>query len=140
MIDLKLIEGPTLIKGLYNGNAELNSTPPGHLDIDFNGKDFAIYQNAEEVAQRVKARLYAIYGEWVFDPRLGLPRFGDGSVHDTSIPISKRVGIIRQYIASTAGVNEVTKFDVVVDNENKGLRVAYEANTIYGTIDGEETL
>lgn len=140
MIDFKLKEGPTLIKPLGNGNAELNSTPEGHLDFDFNGTDFALYTTAEEVAQRVKLRLYAIYGEWVFDPRLGLPNYDEGGIRDTRTPLTKRIAIIRQYIADTAGVEEVTRLDVVVDTETNGLRINYEAKTIYGNIEGDETL
>ena len=115
------------------------------LDSDnnlyFDGYDLALVSERDEVIQRVVGRLYSIYGEWVFDPRLGLPRFGEGGIHDASTPMVKRLAMLRRYIATTPGVKEVTNFDVVVDPPNHGVRVVFAATTVYDEpIEGEVNL
>lgn len=142
MIDLKLVTEHETYPTLGNGDASstFNTAPAGTMDLFFDGNDFAVQETLEEVTQRVRTRLYSIYGEWVFDPRLGLPTFDVGGVHDDSTPLIKRTAMIRRYIGTTRGVNQITKFDVVVDTENKAIRVAFEANTVFGALEIEETI
>jgi len=106
-------------------------------DRIYDGYDFVTVNQGAEVAQRVRVRLYSIYGEWIFDTRMGLPQFDEGGIHDMSIPHARKVAIIRRYIVQTEGVNNLTEFSVVIDSENKAMRVAYVANTVYGEVSDE---
>lgn len=110
----------------------------GNLVIE-NG-DFVIVTGREEIVQRIKSRFRTQYTEWTPDPRLGFPTVGQGGMFDSSTPLIFRLAMARKYIQDTDGVLVITKFDPVVDDETKGLRIGFEANTEEGEIALEITL
>ena len=106
--------------------------------LAFNGYDLLAVSETEEVAQRVRTRLLTLINSWEFEPRLGIPQIGDGSIRDNSLPRDKRVQMIRQYILATSGVRSLVVFTPIFDNENQGLRINYQALTVYNTVTDEE--
>ena len=110
------------------------------MDLDDNGKDFIAVGGAEEIVQRIRTRLLTSFGEWEFDRRLGFQYVGSGGMFDTSVPKTIRIAMIRKYIADTEGVEVVYKFDVVIDDENRAINVAFEAKTTEGIVTFNEEI
>jgi len=110
------------------------------MDLFDDGKDWATVEGGEEIAQRVKTRLYTILGEWKFDRRIGFAYHGEGGFFDSSVPEIVRLAVLRKYISDTFGIKTVDKFDAVVDDENKAINVAFEAKTTEGVLTFSEEI
>jgi hypothetical protein len=104
------------------------------MDMLIGKSDIKTVEGVEAIAQKIKMRIYTVYKEYKYDRRMGLPRQGEGGMFDSSTPLAVRLAMIRRYIYDTPGVLSINAFDALIDDENKGVRIAYEVNTSGGVV------
>ncbi len=97
--------------------------------------DLAVVSEGMEVAQNCKIRLLTIQGEDAFDFTIGIPWLFD--MFDPMVSQTKKERYIRQTITETTGIKNLLLFDVTIDNDKKEIKVEYQADTIFGTINVE---
>jgi hypothetical protein len=99
-------------------------------DMQF-GQGLANYAaNAEAVAQRVKARLQLLRGEWFLDTDAGVPYLTEIVGRPADLP--RAAALLKQAILDTEGVAELSAFDLALNRETRKLTVTATAATIYG--------
>lgn len=96
--------------------------------------DIALVQNAAMTSQDSKFSLQLIQGEAFDDNRLGMPWLTDMVSPQVSIAAKKQ--IIRDIIMTTPGAIELTKLEVVVDNESGIASAVFEGITDNGEVFG----
>ena len=92
--------------------------------------DIGIVENAAMTSQDSKFSLQLIQGEVFDDNRLGMPWLTDMVSPQVSIAAKKQ--IIRDIIMSTPGAIELTRLEVVVDNESGIASAVFEGITDNG--------
>lgn len=96
--------------------------------------DIGIVENAAMTSQDSKFSLQLIQGEVFDDNRLGMPWLTDMVNPQVSIAAKKQ--IIRDIIMSTPGAIELTRLEVVVDNESGIASAVFEGITDNGEVFG----
>lgn len=89
--------------------------------------DIGIVENAAMTSQDSKFSLQLIQGEVFDDNRIGMPWLTDMVSPQVSIAAKKQ--IIRDIIMTTPGAIEITRLDVVVDNESGIASAVFEGIT-----------
>ena len=89
--------------------------------------DIGIVENAAMTSQGSKFSLQLIQGEVFDDNRIGMPWLTDMVSPQVSIAAKKQ--IIRDMIMSTPGAIEITRLEVVVDNESGIASAVFEGIT-----------
>lgn len=89
--------------------------------------DIGIVENAAMTSQDSKFSLQLIQGEVFDDNRIGMPWLTDMVSPQVSIAAKKQ--IIRDVIMSTPGAIEITRLEVVVDNESGIASAVFEGIT-----------
>lgn len=87
------------------------------------GGDIALVDEAVEVKQHIRQRLYLFRGEWFLDETIGLPWFEYVFVKPYNAVVAE--GLIKAMILGTDGVSKLLNFDVAFD---KATRSAYYGN------------
>ena len=96
-----------------------------------NGK-IAMTKDGAEVMQSVLCRLRSFKGEWFLDTTAGMPWYQEVFTRPANLPsIEAR---IKAEILNTDGVDQLTRFAVVLDRTSRRLTVTFEAVTSYGEI------
>lgn len=96
--------------------------------------DIGIVENAVMTSQDSKFSLQLIQGEVFDDNRIGMPWLTDMVSPQVSIAAKKQ--IIRDIIMTTPGAIELTKLEVVVDNESGIASSVFEGITDNGGVFG----
>lgn len=96
--------------------------------------DVGIVENAAMTSQDSKFSLQLIQGEVFDDNRIGMPWLTDMVSPQVSIAAKKQ--IIRDIIMTTPGAIELTKLEVVVDNESGIASAVFEGITDNGGVFG----
>jgi len=107
-------------------------------DLAFNGEDFILVSESAEVVQSCSIRLRFVQTEWVFDFTLGIPWLDE--MFATEISYSRKRQWLVDTIQKTIGVNRLKEFKFDVDPVNRGALVEFEAETIYGVVNGSVSL
>ena len=89
--------------------------------------DIGIVENATMTSQDSKFSLQLIQGEVFDDNRIGMPWLTDMVSPQVSIAAKKQ--IIRDIIMTTPGAIEITRLEVVVDNESGIASAVFEGIT-----------
>lgn len=89
--------------------------------------DIGIVENAAMTSQDSKFSLQIIRGEVFDDNRIGMPWLTDMVSPQVSIAAKKQ--IIRDIIMTTPGAIEITRLEVVVDNESGIASAVFEGIT-----------
>lgn len=89
--------------------------------------DIGIVENAAMTSQDSKFSLQLIQGEVFDDNRIGMPWLTDMVSPHVSIAAKKQ--IIRDIIMTTPGAIEITRLEVVVDNESGIASAVFEGIT-----------
>ena len=89
--------------------------------------DIGIVENASMTSQDSKFSLQLIQGEVFDDNRIGMPWLTDMVSPQVSIAAKKQ--IIRDIIMATPGAIEITRLEVVVDNESGIASAVFEGIT-----------
>lgn len=89
--------------------------------------DIGIVENAAMTSQDSKFSLQLIQGEVFDDNRIGMPWLTDMVSPQVSIAAKKQ--IIRDIIMTTPGAIEITRLEVVVDNESGISSAVFEGIT-----------
>ena len=89
--------------------------------------DIGIVENAAMTSQDSKFSLQLIQGEVFDDNRIGMPWLTDMVSPQVSIAAKKQ--IIRDIIMTTPGAIEITRLEVVVDNESGIASALFEGIT-----------
>lgn len=89
--------------------------------------DIGIVENAAMTSQDSKFSLQLIQGEVFDDNRIGMPWLTDMVSPQVSIAAKKQ--IIRDIIMTTPGAIEITRLEVVVDNESGIASAVFEGIT-----------
>lgn len=89
--------------------------------------DIGIVENAAMTSQDSKFSLQLIQGEVFDDNRIGVPWLTDMVSPQVSIAAKKQ--IIRDIIMTTPGAIEITRLEVVVDNESGIASAVFEGIT-----------
>ena len=89
--------------------------------------DIGIVENAAMTSQDSKFSLQLIQGEVFDDNRIGMPWLTDMVNPQVSIAAKKQ--IIRDIIMTTPGAIEITRLEVVVDNESGIASAVFEGIT-----------
>lgn len=89
--------------------------------------DIVIVENAAMTSQDSKFSLQLIQGEVFDDNRIGMPWLTDMVSPQVSIAAKKQ--IIRDIIMTTPGAIEITRLEVVVDNESGIASAVFEGIT-----------
>lgn len=92
---------------------------------------------AEQVAQLVKCRILALYGEWEQDPSLGIPWFE--GIFKKNVRLSDVQTALANVIRQTNGVQHLISLDVSSDTNSRTLFVNFVAFSVYGDVKGEVT-
>ncbi len=103
-------------------------------DYKIENGDKVLIEGRLEVLQSTKIRLLWIFGEWVFNFLLGIPWMTD--MFDVRLPRIQKENHIRKTITGTIGVRTLTNFTFNIDEINHGAFVGYEAETVFGPIEG----
>jgi len=96
--------------------------------------DIGIVENASMTSQDSKFSLQLIQGEVFDDNRIGMPWLTDMVNPQVSIAAKKQ--IIRDIIMTTPGAIEITRLEVVVDNEPGIASSVFEGITDNGEVFG----
>lgn len=96
--------------------------------------DIGIVENASMTSQDSKFSLQLIQGEVFDDNRIGMPWLTDMVSPQVSIAAKKQ--IIRDIIMTTPGSIEITRLEVVVDNESGIASAVFEGITDNGEVFG----
>lgn len=96
--------------------------------------DIGIVENSAMTSQDSKFSLQLIQGEVFDDNRLGMPWLTDMVNPQVSIAAKKQ--IIRDIIMSTPGAIELTRLEMVVDNESGIASAVFEGITDNGEVFG----
>lgn len=94
--------------------------------------DIGIVENAAMTSQDSKFSLQLIQGEVFDDNRIGMPWLTDMVSPQVSIAAKKQ--IIRDIIMMTPGAIEITRLEVVVDNESGIASAVFEGITDNGEV------
>lgn len=94
--------------------------------------DIGIVENAAMTSQDSKFSLQLIQGEVFDDNRIGIPWLTDMVSPQVSIAAKKQ--IIRDIIMMTPGAIEITRLEVVVDNESGIASAVFEGITDNGEV------
>ena len=81
--------------------------------------DFA--RDAEAIAQNVRTRLQLLRGEWFLDIDAGVPWLQEIMVKPSNLALAE--SLIKQTIAETDGITEITNFDLTYDNNIRELSI-----------------
>lgn len=97
-------------------------------DLDFSASDLQIIDGSEAIAQHLRIRLQFFLGEWFLNRDIGIPYFQDVFIKAPSTSVVRR--IIRDVVAGTPGVAEVT--DLLVDYEpaDRRLNISFNATAL----------
>lgn len=96
--------------------------------------DIGIVENAAMTSQDSKFSLQLIQSEVFDDNRIGMPWLTDMVSPQVSIAAKKQ--IIRDIIMTTPGAIEITRLEVVVDNESGIASAVFEGITDNGDVFG----
>lgn len=92
--------------------------------------DAQVINEARRVAQQIKITLLFFLGEWFLDTSFGVPYLEDILVKN---PRWSRVQtVLRARIADVPGVRRVVTLKTTLDAATRGLRVEFEADTLFG--------
>lgn len=108
-----------------------------NYDLAYEDGDLVLVRDRLEVLQSVKFRLLIIQLEWAFNFALGVP-WGNG-MFDIRVSRVKKEAYLKDTIIQTVGVRALNAFEFNIDRAENGAFVAYEAETVYGSIEGEIT-
>lgn len=103
-------------------------------DIQLDGRSFKRGIGVEYISRLVSQRLNTLLGEWEVDTAIGLPWLT--TMLDKGVPRSFVDQAIRSTIETTFGVNSITTFSSNYDSGIRKLTYTFEANTIYGLLQG----
>ena len=92
-------------------------------DIDIQNGRLSILRDSDATSQRIAIRLKFFLGEWILDQRLGLPYYESILVKNPDLTLIG--GYFREAILTTPGVQELVKFDLVLDNASRTLMVVF---------------
>lgn len=89
-------------------------------------------ETQEATAQKVMTRLYLLRGEWFMNTDAGVPyRQEIGGVKPA--PLQFTEAVIKQTILETEGVDQITSFELSLNNTNRVVGIAATVTTIFGT-------
>lgn len=115
---------------------DLKLTPAGDLVIE--GFDLALVDGREQIAQRMKIRLKTFYGEWFLNTEIGVPYFEDILVKNPDPELV--AAIFQEQILLDAEITDITSFVSEYDNSIRKMRYTVTVMTVFGTLDGGDTL
>ena len=101
-------------------------------DIDLSSDSLRIVSGCKAIRQNIMIRLKFFLGEGVLDTRIGIPYFESilGKQENTSV-IST---MLKDAILTTAGVESILSFDLVVNRKTRISEVSFEASVSDGDI------
>lgn len=91
-------------------------------DIAVTNNGITLVSGADEVTQRVRARLRAFYGEWFLNLRRGLPYYQDIFLKRQNP--DRIASIIKLEILKTTGVLELMSYEQTINSSARTLSVS----------------
>lgn len=88
--------------------------------------------DAEATAQKVKARLLLLQGEWFLDTSAGVPYLTKICVKPADLPLAE--ALIKRTILGTEGVAAITEFSLDFNDGARRLTLSAKVRTIYDDI------
>ncbi|TXG97757.1 MAG: hypothetical protein E6R08_06455 [Nevskiaceae bacterium] len=85
----------------------------------------------EAVAQRVRTRLYLLFGEWFLNTDAGVPYLQQITTKPMDLFLTE--SIIRSTITNTEGIATIDSFSMNYNSTTRRLAVDTTVATIYGT-------
>ncbi len=101
-------------------------------DISLTGSDLVLTSGAEAIEQHLRQRLQTFFAEWFLDSRIGVPYFQQILKKNPNFTVVDSV--LKKEIIETPGIEELTKFELNLDNPVRELRVTFVARTIEGDV------
>ena len=99
-------------------------------DLVFNGFDFSLVDDTNQIMQNLAIRLRFILGEWYLDITQGVPYF---EVFFRKAPNQIQIeSILKEEIVNTRGIVELTSFESDFDSRNRVYSVKFSARSISG--------
>lgn len=90
-----------------------------------------IARDDEAVAQRVRTRLYLLFGEWFLNTDAGVPYLQRITAKPADLFYTESV--IKKTILDTEGILAVTEFSMNFDRNTRRLTIDTTVTNIYGT-------
>lgn len=107
-------------------------------DLVFTDNELTFVYGADEVKQRVTQRLRAFRGEWFLDLDVGVPYYQEILVKNPSTTVVE--GRLKQTIAATPGVIEITEFVFDLDKSTRQATVNARIRSVSGLVELEVAL
>lgn len=102
-------------------------------DLDTGSLDLVLVDGAEQVRQQLLIKLKLWKGEWFLDTDFGTPYLQ--GILGKQLTLSGALAAIRVSILEVSGVRSITEFDYTFSAQLRTLSVAFEVDTVYGTIE-----
>lgn len=103
-------------------------------DLIFRDFDFFLFDDTNQIMQNLAIRLRFVLGEWYLDITQGIPYY---EVFFKKAPNQIQIeSILKQEIANTRGIVEITSFESAFDARRRVYSVKFSAKSI----DGEELI
>ena len=99
-------------------------------DIFISGRSMARHEGTNYTAQTAKCNLLFQEGEWIIDPKAGIPWL-TGAL-DKGVPLQLLINLVVATIQRTTGVLSVDSVEFDLDKSRRSLVINYTATTIYG--------
>lgn len=90
-----------------------------------------IARDDEAVAQRVRTRLYLLFGEWFLNTDAGVPYLQKITAKPADLFYTESV--IKKTILDTEGIAAITGFSMDFDRNTRKLSIEAAVTNIYGT-------
>lgn len=109
---------------------KLELNPSLEYDIVLEDDGLVLVEGDEAVAQNIRIRLQFFLGEHFLDTRQGIPYRRDIFVSNPDELLISQ--LLREAIETTAGVEEVTEFQLSIDKVTRKMSVTYRAQLSSG--------
>jgi len=107
-------------------------------DVIFEDFDLALVGGVDQIAQNLAIRLRFFQGEWYLDILAGVPYYQYFFIKNPNqIQVES---FLKNEIASTRGVLQITSFDSDFDGINRNFTVSFNCMTINGNLEMEQIL
>lgn len=98
-------------------------------DLQIVNFDLLLVQDSEAIMQNVKQTLLMFKGEWFLDNNAGIPWIQSILGQKNSLASIK--SILLAAISNVFGVEEITSFEVIIDNTTRNLALTIEILDIF---------
>lgn len=97
-------------------------------DKYFDGRDFALAEGSQALAQSLQIHFLTIKGEWVYNQKIGVEYWE--VIFEQGVSYSIKYQTLRNVISSHPKIRSVDEFKLEIDYENRALAAEFQATSV----------